>query len=192
MTLALITASLLAAACGSGAATPGVASTGSTTTTTQGAADQTGGAGSNVDAGILFAHCMQTHGVPNFPEPSANGDFVLPVGTNTSSSTYQAAQVKCQKYMGGGLPGTGTNTHPTAAVLAQFLKVARCMRRHGIAQFPDPLTTMPSISPQNPPGVISDRDGAILVFPQSVDMTSPAFTRAAEICNFALTNHSGK
>jgi hypothetical protein len=88
--------------------------------------------------------------------------------------------------MGGGLPAAGANTHPTSAVLGTLLKDAQCMRRHGISQFPDPLSTMPSL--QHFAGVISDRDGAILVFPESLDMQSPTFIRAAAACKFPLTN----
>jgi hypothetical protein len=106
---------------------------------------------------------------------------------NASSLAYQGAQSKCQKFMGGGLPGAGASTHPTSAVLGALLKDALCMRRHGISQFPDPATTMPSLT--HFAGVISDRDGAILVFPKSLDMQSPAFTRAAAACKFPLTNH---
>jgi hypothetical protein len=89
---------------------------------------------------------------------------------------------------GGGFPGPGSTTHPSAQALAQMLKVAQCMRRHGISGFPDPTTSIPS----NPPaggGVISDRDGVILVFPARLDMQSPLFVRAAAACGFQLTNH---
>jgi len=72
-----------------------------------------------------------------------------------------------------------------------MLKVAQCMRRHGVHDFPDPTTTVPS----NPRaavggnGVISDIDGVILVFPGTIDEQSPLFTRAAATCHFPLHNH---
>jgi hypothetical protein len=89
--------------------------------------------------------------------------------------------------MGGGLPRSGSTTHPTAAALDHMLKIAQCMRRHGISQFPDPSTTMPSMTGFT--GVVSDRAGVILIFPSTIDMQSPAFTQAATACNFPLTNH---
>jgi hypothetical protein len=66
--------------------------------------------------------------------------------------------------------------------------VAQCMRRHGISNFPDPSATFPSHPPAGG-GVISDRDGVILVFPDTIDEQSPLFTRAAAACGFQLTNH---
>jgi hypothetical protein len=62
------------------------------------------------------------------------------------------------------------------------------MRRHGITNFPDPRTTAPS-RPLAGTGVISDRDGVILVFPHTIDEQSPLFARAAAVCGFQVTNH---
>jgi hypothetical protein len=68
-----------------------------------------------------------------------------------------------------------------------MLKVSRCMRRHGISEFPDPVTSVPSDLAGI--GMVSDRDGAILVFPRTLDMQSPMFTQAAAACGFRLSNH---
>jgi hypothetical protein len=69
-----------------------------------------------------------------------------------------------------------------------MLKVAHCMRRHGIADFPDPRTSVPSDIARFV-GVISDIDGVILVFPSTIDEQSPAFAQAAAACGFPLHNH---
>jgi hypothetical protein len=61
------------------------------------------------------------------------------------------------------------------------------MRRHGISDFPDPTTTVPSL--RGFVGVISDIEGAILVFPASLDTQSPLFKQAAAACGFPLHNH---
>jgi hypothetical protein len=63
------------------------------------------------------------------------------------------------------------------------------MRRHGVSNFPDPRTSAPPQSSLAGGGVISDRDGVILVFPHTIDEQSPLFTRAAAACGFQLTNH---
>ncbi len=39
--------------------------------------------------------------------------------------------------------GSG-RTHPSAQTLAKLLRIAVCMRQHGVSQFPDPRTTVPS------------------------------------------------
>jgi hypothetical protein len=113
-------------------------------------------------------------------------------GVDPSSSSFASAQAHCQKFLsGGGFPAPGTSTIPTSAALAQILKEAQCMRDHGIPQFPDPTTKVPSKLPDAGAdgGVVSDRDGVILVFPGTLDMQSTQFIHAAAVCKFALTNH---
>jgi len=92
---------------------------------------------------------------------------------------------------GGGPPGPGSTTHPSAQALAQMVKVAQCMRRHGVPDFPDPRTSVPSnpFPAGSTGGVISDIDGVILVFPAALDEQAPLFTRAAAACQFPLHNH---
>jgi hypothetical protein len=144
---------------------------------------------------LAYSKCMRANGVPSFPDPKPGGGLLFSIGTgiDPSSPAFEAAQTKCQKLLpGGGPPGMGTQTHPSAEALAQMLTVAQCMRRHGVANFPDPQTTLPS----NPRaalggggGVISDIDGVILLFPGTIDQQSPLFTRAAATCDFPLHNH---
>jgi hypothetical protein len=178
--------SLLVAACGTGAGSPGVASIGPTTTTTQTSASQGGSSLYNDE--LKYARCMRSHGVPNFPDPNASGGFTFPIGSNPSSPAMQDAKARCEKFLpDGGPPGPGTTTHPTTAALSAMLKVTACMRRHGISDFPEPTTSTPKS--MSGVGEISDRNGVILVFPQSLNTQSPQFTRAAAECNFPLTNH---
>ncbi len=184
--LALTAVVVLFAACG-GASGPGVASIGSTTTTA--AAPASGGGSTGSEAALLkYSECMRAHGVPNFPDPSANGSFQLAAGIDPASPAFKAAQAKCQKLVpGGGLPILGSTTHPSAEALAQMVKVSQCVRSHGVPNFPDPTTSFPSNLARVQQ--ISDRGGVIFVFPRSLDMRSPAFTRAAAACGFKLTNH---
>ena len=132
---------------------------------------------------------MRASGVPDFPDPSASGGFALPTGIDPQSPAFESAQAKCQKLLpGGGFPALGSATHPTAQALVQMLEVSKCMRRHGVAGFPDPTTSIPTHMAGI--GTVSDRDGVILVFPRSLDTQSPQFVRAAAACNFPLTNHA--
>ena len=136
---------------------------------------------------------MRANGVPHFPDPSPGGGFLFQTGTGVdpSSPAFKAAQAKCMKLMPGGGLTPGSTTHPSAQWLAQMVKAARCMRRHGISGFPDPTTTIPSnpFAAGSGGGVISDIDGAVFVFPATLDMQSPAFVRAAAACKFPLHNH---
>jgi hypothetical protein len=61
------------------------------------------------------------------------------------------------------------------------------MRHHGVADFPDPRTSIPSPLPQN--GIVSNIQGAVLVFPDGGELQSPVFVRAAAACGFPLHNH---
>jgi hypothetical protein len=132
---------------------------------------------------------MRANGVPNFPDPKAGGGFLFHArgGMNPSSPAFKAAQAKCRHFMP---PGPGSGPPPSPQTLARFLKVARCMRQHGVYDFPDPRTSVPS----NPfgsggAGVISDIEGVILIFPSTINQQSPVFTRAAATCAFPLHNH---
>jgi hypothetical protein len=168
-------------ACGDRSASPEVASVGSSSTTTTVAP-----AGLASNAGLVYAKCIRSHGVPNFPDPNASGGFSFGAGVNPQSPAFKSAQAACQKLIGG-LPSPGSTTHPSAEALAQMLKISRCMRRHGISDFPDPTTSMPSSMSSFE--YVSDRDGVILAFPRGFDDQSPQFTRAAGACGFKLTNH---
>jgi hypothetical protein len=136
----------------------------------------------------VYAKCMRGNGVPNFPDPDSGGGFTLPAAINPSSPVFTAARAKCGK-LEPGFGGPGSGPAPSAQALAHWVMVAQCMRRHGVPDFPDPRTSLPPPSSLGGPGVISDRDGVILVFPHTLDMQSPLFTRAAVACGFQLTNH---
>jgi hypothetical protein len=189
----LVSTSLLFAGCGGGSPSNGGiahldSNTESNTATGEGATNS--GSGSPEAAALAFANCMRSHGVPHFPDPKAGGGFLFrtSAGVDPSSPAFNAAQAKCKQFLPAG-PGSGPP--PSAQTVTHYLKVAQCMRRHGISEFPDPRTTVPP----NPraalggSGVISDIEGVILVFPGTIDQQSPLFTRAAAACAFPLHNH---
>jgi hypothetical protein len=135
---------------------------------------------------------MRANGVPTFPDPSAGGGFAFQpgAGVDPSSPAFKAARAKCQKLMPGGGPAPGSTTHPTAQWLAHMVKGAQCMRRHGIPDFPDPRTSVPSNPfPAGGSGAISDIEGVIFVFPSTLGIQSPLFAKAAATCDFPLHNH---
>ena len=61
-------------------------------------------------------------------------------------------------------------------------KIARCMRQHGVPQFPDPRTSVPSNPLAPVSGEITDFDGAILLFPATINMQAPAYKQALAAC----------
>jgi hypothetical protein len=192
----LASVALALSGCG-GSSTPAVAhlSTGKGVSSASSArgASSAESAASPQQAAIAYAKCMRTSGVPNFPDPNASGGFLFhaSAGMDRSSPLFKAAQAKCQKLMpGGGPPGPGSSTNPSRQTLARFLNIARCMRQHGVYDFPDPRTSVPA----NPfasggAGVISDIEEVILIFPGTINEQAPIFTRAAATCAFPLHNH---
>ena len=138
--------------------------------------------GAGAAAALAFSECMRSNGVPNFPDPKPGGGFEFPAGGGKSGSpAFRSAQAKCQKLLpGGGPPVPGTTTHPSAQTLAKLVRIAACMRAHGISQFPDPRTSVPS----DPAGYqeITDFDGAILLFPSTINLQSPAYRQDLAAC----------
>lgn len=201
LALLLAGAAIMLAGCG-GSKAPSVANLATTTSSSDaGATNTTGTSGRGGPASqaqlqgdaLKFSRCMRANGLPSFPDPGPGGGFVFPAGSGITpgSPAFQAAQAKCQQYNPAptGL-GAGTQTHPSRQWLAQMLKAAGCMRRHGYPDFPDPRTSIPS----NPfgtggTGVISNIDGVIFIFPGSIDTTSPQFYRAADACKFPDHHH---
>lgn len=185
--LACVAAIGVLAGCGSSGSPPVAGIPATTAAGTHAAAAQPSQDQLQQDA-LRYAQCMRAHGVPNFPDPRAGGGFEFKAGTiDRSSPAFRAAQAKCQSLMPAGPATAGSTTHPSAEWLAKMVKAAQCMRRHGIAGFPDPTTTVPSLNGFD--GVISNIDGVIFVFPSSLDIQSPAFARAAKACGFPLHNH---
>lgn len=211
--LAVLASAAVVAGCGGSSHDSNVASVSSTTTPASNAASTgtqatsrsstAGGAGttssaartpSNPDLAALdYAECMRSHGEPNFPDPQAGGGFVFKTGSGVdpSSPLFRAAQKQCAKFMRMGGLAPGTQTHPSQQALTQMLKAAQCMRRHGISNFPEPRTSVPTnirSALGGGTGVISNIEGVILVFPGTIDEHSPQFTRAAALCAFPLHN----
>ena len=69
------------------------------------------GSGSNggtQSAQLVFAQCMQTHGVPSFPDPQPNGAIVAPPESVRNTSAYASAYNECKSKLpngGAGLQG---------------------------------------------------------------------------------------
>jgi hypothetical protein len=180
------------AGCGSGTLTTSASSTPSSpapiagSTTATGAtvtrsASTTPGAG---DPALAFAECMRASGVPNFPDPQPGGGLLFnAAGVNPAAPAVRAAQAKCHKLLPkGGPPAPGSTTHPSAQTLEKLLAIAGCMRRHGVPDFPDPRTSIPVNPFAGGRGVITDYDGAILLFPSTLNPRSPAYMHAAAAC----------
>jgi hypothetical protein len=156
---------------------------------------RTGHAGSDASAekAVAYAECMRTHGVTNFPDPGS-GNSATSTDVNPSSSTFQSAQAKCYKLRTFGV----TSTYATEKQIRQALGTAKCMRGHGVPDFPDPIVTATppafgSGAPSGPPsawgnsgaGYLETYNNGILFKITNSIASSPAFQAAAEACGVA-------
>jgi hypothetical protein len=123
LALAVLAAvALLTAACGGGSAS---------------AAGSSGTGQVRVQQALAFAHCMRSHGVPNFPDPDSSGGIVikktlLEPAYNAPRSARAACAHLLPKYGLALLTPAQQEQHQR-----QQLAMAACMRRHGFPQFPD-------------------------------------------------------
>jgi hypothetical protein len=51
---------------------------------------------------VRFAHCMRSHGVPNWPDPNALGEFPLTSQMATQFKAHTSANSACIRYVPGG------------------------------------------------------------------------------------------
>jgi hypothetical protein len=92
--------------------------------------------GGNAAEALAFSECMRSHGLPNFPDPNAQG-VIQGSGLDPGSRTFQTATKDCRHLLpNGGVPTPAEQ----AKALAQALKMSQCMRSHGITDFPDPVS----------------------------------------------------
>ncbi len=186
---------VLVAGCGGSSPSPTSASTaadagartttGSTIATPGGTTSSGWTAPSAYRSGPLgFAECMRANGVPNFPDPQpGGGGFSFPTSAGfIGSPASRAAQAKCGKLLPGGGGPLSPGPPASAQAMAQLRKVAVCMRSHGVPQFPDPRASAPSNVHLGDYSEITNYEGAILLFPATIDMQSPAWEQAAAAC----------
>jgi hypothetical protein len=201
---AALVSGLLLAGCGGGSAgstrttggatatEPTVTAGGATSTASPGRTRTTSSAGSRATAHgrggqsgpLAFSKCMRANGVSSFPDPSPGGGFAFHAsGQLTASPAFRRAQAKCQGLIGGGPLSPGHP--PSAETMALLRRIASCMREHHVPQFPDPLSTPPPQSSINMSRyiMITNYMGAILLYPRTIDMQSPAYEQAVAACH---------
>jgi hypothetical protein len=81
---------------------------------------------------------MRSNGVLNFPDPASDGAIpkVSLERLGVSSARFQSAVSACQHLLPNG--GHGPTASQVQQEKAQALEFSRCMRSHGVTDFPDP------------------------------------------------------
>jgi hypothetical protein len=143
----LVGLSLAVSACG-GSTGNNVAQLGSTTTKSSSSSSTVAASARHNDP-LAFSHCMRTHGVLNFPDPTRGGAIpkVSLQQLGVSSSQFQAAQSACQHL----LPNSGQSSQAQVQqVMNALSNFARCVRSHGVPNWPDPLAESDAGQPGTP------------------------------------------
>jgi hypothetical protein len=129
---------LLTAACSGGTSSAvGTASIGSTPSAGSTSSTGTGSASSTyVSDKVGFAHCLRTHGVPDYPDPDAAGQE--PPNSKQLIGTPQGqAAVNACSYWGSRIQNDVAAQNQ--AVRVEYVRFAECMRSHGLPNFPGPV-----------------------------------------------------
>ena len=193
LAVAALVGGVLVAGCG-GSSSPGVADVSSSSTAPGHSSTSAGAAtppsGSPLDGGgrpfavhmvngrnaLKFSECMRANGVPNFPDPNAQGVIVGQKGAfDANSAQFQKAQKECVKrYIerGGAAPSPAAQAKQQATALA----FSQCMRSHGEPDFPDPT--------------IGSGGGVAIRLVggsgQALDTNSPIYRKAQKQCDSLL------
>jgi hypothetical protein len=84
-----------------------------------------------------LAGCVRAHGLPAFPDPQVGSDGV-PRFPNSAPRVPVATQQACRS-IAAELPASYTETPPVShRTFEQLLQLARCIRAHGVPDWPDP------------------------------------------------------
>jgi hypothetical protein len=132
-------AAILIAACGGAGPANGVAMLPSASASGGSASAKPSASVDPRTAMLPFSQCMREHGVTNFPDPQANGSLSISFDpskgdVDPNSPTMQAAQTACEALM----PKVSESSADQKQHYEQALAFSKCIREHGVPNFPDP------------------------------------------------------
>jgi len=132
-----------------------------------GSAGATATTGGQQDAAAVWRElvaCARANGMPNLPDPQidSNGRAAFPNGTPDPPASVRRA---CQSIYDRLPPSARGEEERPPADMQALLRFARCMREHGVADFPDP-----------------DAQGNFRAPPGSAGPKTPRFKGAMQAC----------
>jgi hypothetical protein len=91
---------------------------------------------------------MRSNGVPRYPDPNSSNE--TPSGLpkvslqqlGVSGPQFEAAKTACAHLLPNG--GRGPSQSATQQTLSKMVEFARCMRSHGVTNWPDPVASTPT------------------------------------------------
>jgi hypothetical protein len=126
------------------------------------------------DAALKYARCMREHGV-DVPDPVFDGGGINQTGPEEKvpKAKLQQAERACRRYAPKEVEGPQLSEEEQREFREAALANARCMREHGIENFPDP--TFPGSG-----------EAAIQAPAGAFDPNDPDFKEAEEACKDTL------
>jgi hypothetical protein len=124
---------------------------------------------------VAWSACMRSHGVPTFPDPDSSGRIQIPSSIDDRLPTVRAAYRACRNLAPSesSLTGQGDTLQQD-----RLLAFAKCMRSHGVPNFPDPQVVNGHIR--------------IHVTAGQIDPSSPIVTAAMATCRSTLGANSAR
>jgi hypothetical protein len=128
---------------------------------------------------LAYAQCIRAHGVPDYPDPNSQGQFIIQNGSALSSvsaagkAVANAAARACQKLLPPSMalrPPSGSSGQGSGTSRLRF---SECMRSHGEPNFPDP-----------------GANGSITL-PPGMNAESPQFQNAERACQSLMPSNPG-
>lgn len=174
---ALAVASLAISLSGCGQSSTTATQSKTTPSSTASSGEQTSsGAASDFQKSMLqWTQCMRANGVSNFPDPDAQGRFLIDskkIDVNTAA--FKNAQQACADKFPAGVKARSAQDN--SEFQSQMLAYAQCMRANGVPSFPDPEVTEGRVTMKLPAGV---------------DRNSDIFRKAQDACRMKLPTGFG-
>ncbi|MBP8535858.1 hypothetical protein [Streptomyces sp. MK37H] len=119
------------------------------------------GAGDKKAKSMAFVECLRDNGVPDFPDPAADGSILLDPssGIDVKGDAYKKAEKACERLM-----PEGRRASPPPGGMPDLTKYVDCMRKNGVPEFPDP------------------KGGGFAPEEAGIDVKSPEFRDAHKAC----------
>jgi hypothetical protein len=159
--LVMVCMALLAACSGSGSTAGGGSSTSSA-----------------YQKALTYAQCIRAHGIPDFPDPNSQGEFIVQNGSsnptsNVSTAVANAALKACKSLAPPSIADGPSGSPGGGSATSSQLKFARCMRSHGEPNFPDPAAN------------------GQFTLPTGMNAESSQFQNAEKDCQSLMPNNPG-
>jgi hypothetical protein len=124
---------------------------------------------------LAYAQCIRAHGIPDYPDPNSQGQFIIQNGASAppsvSPAVAGAAAQACRKLLPPSMAQGPSKASPGSNT--QALKFSVCMRSHGEPNFPDPAAN------------------GSFTLPAGMNAESPQFQNAAKACQSLRPNNPG-